>query len=114
MNSTLGKRISNAARRIGVLGLFLTATLFATAQSNIDNPAWIVSKNVQRVANKRMFQDENLRSSHIYAVQVSPTWMISKGVHRTASDQVSDKGNIKSKGIPVWTISKGVQRIGRK
>jgi hypothetical protein len=114
MKGTMGKRISETARKIGVLGLFLTGAFFANAQSNIDNPAWIVSKDVQRLANKKMFQDENIRSSHIYAVQVSPTWMISKGVHRTASDQVSAKGNVKSKGIPLWTISKGVQRIGRK
>lgn len=110
----MGKSTSAAVRRIAVLGLFLTGAFFANAQSNIENRAWIVSKDVQRVANKSMFQDENLRSSHIYALQVSPTWVISKGVHRTASDQVPDKGNIKSKGIPVWTISKGVQRIGRK
>jgi len=97
-----------------VTGLFLTASTFAQAQSRNSSPAWTTSKDVQKVANKQLFNDENLKKSHIQAPSVSPTWNISKGVHRRAGDDALAKGNVASKEYPTWLISKGVQQIGRK
>ena len=107
-------RINEVSKKAGLLGLFLASVLFVNAQSNTENPAWTVSKDVQRVANKKMFEDKELRATHIQVKPISPTWMISKGVHRTSQNEVATSGNIKSKGTPAWTISKGVQRIGRE
>jgi hypothetical protein len=97
-----------------VMGLFLTASTFAQAQSGNSEPAWTTSKDVQKVANKQLFNDENLKQSHIRAKVISPTWNISKGVHRRKGDGAVADGNVASKGYPTWVISKGVQRIGRK
>ena len=102
--------INKTAKKIGVLGFFLAIAFFSNAQSSTENSAWMVSKDVQKIANKRTFQDETLRNSHIQATLVSPTWMISKGVQQTTGSEVVAKGNIESKGIPAWTISKAVQR----
>jgi len=96
------------------MGLFLSAFTFAQAQSGNPIPAWTTSKDVQKVANKQLFNDENLRQSHIQASSISPTWNISKGIHRKKGDDGIAQGNIVSKGYPTWVISKGVQRIGRK
>jgi hypothetical protein len=93
------------------LGLFLTAFTFAQAQSGTTEPAWTTSKDVQKVANKQLFNDGNLRKSHIQVSSLSPTWNISKGIHRKKSDEAVANGNITSKGYPTWVISKGVQRI---
>jgi hypothetical protein len=95
------------------VGLLLSAFTFAHAQSSKSTPAWSTSKDVQKVANKQLFNDENLKKSHIRASSVSPTWNISKGVHRRKSDELA-KGNVASKEYPTWLISKGVQQIGRK
>jgi hypothetical protein len=92
---------------------FLTAFTFAQAQTGGPNPAWTTSKDVQKVANKQLFNDENLRKSHIRVSSVSPTWNISKGIHRRKGDDKTAKGNVASE-YPTWIISKGVQRIGRK
>ena len=96
-------------------GLFLFAgTLLSHAQSNNTTPSWTTSKDVQRYANKQLFNDEALRNSHIRITSVSPTWNISKGVHRKKGDELLAKGNVSSKEYPTWLISKGVQQIGRK
>ena len=91
----------------------LTAFTFAQAQSGNTSPSWTTSKDVQKVANKQLFNDENLRKSHIRASSVSPTWNISKGIHRKKGDDKRAKGNVASE-YPTWVISKGVQQIGRK
>ena len=104
------KRSNITTSGLLVAGLFLTAITFAQAQSSA---AWTTSKGVQKVANKQLFQDENLRKSHIRASSVSPTWNISKGVHRKKGDDKLAKGNVTSE-YPTWVISKGVQQIGRK
>jgi len=94
--------------------LLLGAMVSVKAQSTTITSAWSTSKDVQKIANKKMFEDDGLRASHIQASIQTPTWMISKGIHRiNAKDQMAS-GNIKSTGIPMWTVSKGVQRIGRK
>jgi hypothetical protein len=88
------------------IGLFLTGAILANAQSGTD---WMVSKGVQHVANKKTFEAEKLRNSHVEAKTVAfPSIVVSKGVART--DETVAEGNIKSKGYPTWAISKGVAR----
>jgi hypothetical protein len=92
---------------ITLMSMFLMSAVFANAQSS--SSAWVVSKDVQRIANKKSFEDENARRSHIQASTVSlPAIVISKGIARPADDYT--KGNIISKGYPTWAISKGVAR----
>jgi hypothetical protein len=90
-----------------VAGLFLTALTFAQAQSNA---AWTTSKGVQKVANKQLFNDEDLQKSHIQATSVSSTWNISKGVHQQKNSEVTPVNIIASEN-PSWVISKDVQRM---
>ena len=87
--------------------------IMANGQS-VEQPAWSVSKDVQKVANKQLFEDESLKASHINAVVMSPTWNVSKGVHQIGKSSDVGKGNVVSTGVPDWVISKGVQRIQRK
>jgi hypothetical protein len=103
------KKGLNVIVKAALAMMLVMCAYFANAQS----AAWTTSKDVQKVANIKMFEDENLKKSHIHATAVSPTWMIAKGVHRSNDDQ-NVKGNIASKGYPTWMISKGVQRVGRK
>ena len=100
--------------RIGFMGLFVLGVFFANAQASNSHPGWVVSKDVQKVANKKMYDDEKLRKSHFRAPSVGlPSWIISKGVHRGGSESSQPKGNVSMIGYPSWIISKGVQRIGK-
>ncbi|MBA4053820.1 MAG: hypothetical protein C0490_03835 [Marivirga sp.] len=104
--------INRVSQKLAVLGLFLLAgVVMSYAQAHNPDPAWMVSKDVQKVANKRAFETERLRSTQIQAKSLSQAWAVSKGVNRGIG--ATEEGNIRSKGIPAWTISKGVQRIGR-
>lgn len=91
------------------MGLLFTTFMAAQAQSNETTPAWTTSKDVQKVANKRLFNDENLRKSHIQISSASPTLNVSKDVHRKEGDEVQAKGNVVS-AYPNWIISKGVHQ----
>jgi len=100
--------IREAIRKISVLAFLMTSMFFANGQSKDPAPAWLVSKDVQRIANKSLFEDQELKRSHIQATSTSLTWVVSKGIQRKPSEIA--KGNIKSGGVPAWTISKGVGR----
>jgi hypothetical protein len=98
-----------AKKSVLLLSLLIGGVTAAEAQSGKDIPAWIISKKVQRVANKQVFDNSDLRRSHIAANTTRPTWFISKPVHRS-KDTTVRKGNVKSTGTPAWTISKPVHR----
>ena len=84
---------------------------FVNAQSG--NPNWIVSKDVQRIANRDRFAKEELCGSYFRAKSVDfPSTVISKGVFR--KEAIATKGNIESKGTNDWVISKGVHRHNKK
>jgi hypothetical protein len=90
-----------------LVGLMAIASIAVNAQSL--NSSIIVSKDVQRVANKKAFDNKNLTSSNIHALsQPFPAIVISKGIVRSAAN--APQGNIVSKGYPTWAISKGVAR----
>ncbi len=96
---------------IGLIGMFLMGAFFVNGQSG--NPNWIVSKDVQRVANKDKFAREELRGSYFQAKSVDfPSTVISKRVVR--QEEISTKGNVESKGTNDWIISKGVHRYNEK
>lgn len=84
---------------------------FVNAQSA--NPNWTISKDVQRVANKDRFAEEELRNS-FFEVKTAdfPSFVISKGVFR--KETVEATGNIESKNTNDWVVSKGVHRIHKK
>lgn len=91
---------------LGLSGLFLVGAVVVNAQSN---NSLVVSKGVQQYANKKAFEDESAKSSHIQAKTVAfPAIVLSKGITRPESVQA--QGNIESKGYPTWAISKGVAR----
>jgi hypothetical protein len=112
MNTAMGKVIDQSKKVItGFLLLGISA--LATAQSGND-PEWHVSKGVQKVANKKSFEDEIVRASYITPVTLDRSWMVSKGVHNLGKNNGVGVGNVASHGIQEWTISKGVQRIQHK
>jgi galactitol-specific phosphotransferase system IIB component len=99
--------MKNLLTGITLVGLMAMASIAVNAQSV--NSSLIVSKDVQRVANKKAFENKNLTSSNIQALsQPFPAIVISKGIVRSAAS--APQGNIVSKGYPTWAISKGVAR----
>jgi hypothetical protein len=100
----------------GLVLLFSICAFFVQAQTG--KPAWQTSKDVQKIANKSLFSDENLKASHVNATSVGhPAVVSSKGITRISnpgSVQTETKGNVVSKGYPMWTVSKGVQRVSRR
>jgi hypothetical protein len=91
---------------IVVMCMLLMAAIVVSAQSG---PSSIVSKDVQRVANKKAFENEDLNKSNIQAQSIPfPAIVVSKGV--VGSTDAQSQGNITSKGYPTWAISKGVAR----
>jgi hypothetical protein len=112
MRLSMKKVMILSPKRVALVASFLVCGFFASAQS----PAWNTSKDVQRVANKEMFADEQLRNSHIDAVSVGyPYWALAKGVMAVSANQDMSlqlaKGNIASSGYPMWTVSKGVAAV---
>ncbi len=87
---------------IGVICLLVMATLVVNAQSG--NSALVVSKDVQRVANKKAFDKSGIQAQSL----AFPALVISKGIIH--SDVSQPQGNIVSEGYPTWAISKGVAR----
>ena len=105
--------IKTAKKSALFLALLIAGGTTVSAQSGNDVPAWIVSKKVQLVANKQVFDNSDLRRSHITANATRPSWFVSKPVHRREGT-AARKDNVKSTGIPAWTISKAVHRNRRK
>jgi len=105
MRNNIIKRVS---KTFAVLGLLMAAAVVSYGQTANLNPGWTVSKDVQKVANKKAFEAPTL---NIQANSLNHAWVISKGVNRGTA--ATEQGNVASKGIPAWTISKGVQRIGK-
>lgn len=113
MNRTMKNTARIVIKRAGFLGLFLIATILVNAQSIKNDPSWMVSKDVQKIANKKNFENEVKRGSQLQANSISQLWVNSKGVHRAGRTEEGTKGNMTSKGIPAWTISKGVHQKNR-
>jgi hypothetical protein len=84
-------------------GLFTTQQLMAQT--------WTVSKDVQKVANKKMFSDEEIAKSHIHAISLDQNWLVSKGVNNVGQTETAAQGNIRSTGNNDWAITKGVHRV---
>lgn len=90
--------------------LFVMGSMLVHAQQS--NAVWTTSKDVQKIANRNLFRDQDLKNSHINAVSMDyPEVALSKGVTKINYKEKSQKqrGNVVSKGYPMWTVSKGVQ-----
>ena len=90
-------------------GMLINADLLAQTP-------WL-SKDVQKVANKKQFEKEKHSNTNIQAVSLDNTWVLSKGVSRIGSadtQYAENTGNIQSTGIPPIAISKGVHQIKPK
>lgn len=99
--------MKNLVGCIAIAGVMVMASITVNAQSV--NSSLVVSKDVQRVANKKAFENKDLTNSNIQAMsQPFPAIVISKGIVRPAESE--QQGNIVSKGYPTWAISKGVAR----
>lgn len=102
--------MKNGILKISLIEMFVAGSFLVNAQTK--NSIWPVSKDVQRYANKSMFADEDLKKSHIQAKTVDfPSIVVSKRVLR--KDNVTT-GNVRSTGYPMWTVSKGVNRVNNK
>lgn len=99
----------NLTAKLSLAGFFLAATILVNAQSNT-NPSWMVSKGVQKVANKKNFENEAKSGRQLSATSLSQLWAISKGVNSSLDSEPLAKGNLPSTGVPSWTISKGVHQ----
>jgi hypothetical protein len=106
------KRLNVWTKTMALVALFVASVSFANAQTGND-PAWPISKDVQRVANKKSLNDPSLRQSHIRAKSLDAHWFVSKRATKASRESMMAKGNVASNGTPSWVISKGVQRIGR-
>lgn len=105
-------KFTSKLRRETVLVFLFTIWAFSSnAQTKKDGAVWSTSKDVQRVANKALFQDENLRKSHIHVIsEGTPSMAVSKGIYKTNKKA---KANMVSKGIPKMAVSKQVALIGK-
>lgn len=106
------KRLNVWTKTMALMALLVTSISFANAQTGTD-PAWPISKDVQKIANQKSLSDPSMRRSHIRAKSLDAHWFVSKRATQASRESMMAKGNVASKGTPSWVISKGVQRIGR-
>ena len=106
------KRLNVWTRTMALVALLMASFSLANAQTGSD-PAWPISKDVQKIANQKSLSDPSLRQSHIRAKSLDANWFISKRATKASRENMMAQGNVASKGTPSWVISKGVQRIGR-
>jgi hypothetical protein len=94
-----------------IVGLILIGFGLFTSHQLMAQTAWTVSKDVQKVANKELFSDEELMKSHIHAMSLNQSWVVSKGVSNVGRTETAvATGNIRSSNND-WAISKGVHRV---
>ena len=105
------KSINRLSVKVLAGTVLVGSIFFMSTPSSAQAPAWTVSKGVQKVANKKQFEDKDLMRSHIHAAVVDQTWVSSKGVSNMGNENVVAQGNILSTGTPVWANSKGVHQI---
>jgi hypothetical protein len=85
----------------------------ANAQSS-----WSTSKDVNRVANKSLFNDAELASTHLTASSsTQPSVVSQKGVSKVSLNATEDgvaTGNVVSSGTPAWVNTKGVNQVSAR
>ena len=93
-------------KKITITTALFLITAFASAQSDkIQRP---IAKEVQKISNKAWLDTEY--HLNVSSVDYAP---ISKDVQLKYNRFITkrERGNIVSTGYPIWTISKGVQRV---
>ena len=83
-------------------GLFFSADLLAQTP-------WL-SKDVQKIANKKELEKDKISNSNIQAVSTDQSWVLSKGISSVGSTEKQSAGNIRSTEFPQVAISKGVHQ----
>jgi hypothetical protein len=68
---------------------------------------WL-SKDVQKIANKKQLEKDKRSNSNIQAVSLDQSWMLTKGISAIGRTETQSDGNIESTGMPQVAISKGV------
>jgi hypothetical protein len=101
--------------RIILLATFMVGLGFATV--NAQDKTWVVSKDVQKVANKKQYENTESEKSHLKPTSYSfPAVVLSKDVQKVSNPSLQNQapqGNIVSKGTPDWVVSKGVHRSNK-
>ncbi len=105
------------------ISAFLVIALVASlglvnVQAQSGKKGWVVSKDVQKVANKKQYESTEREKSHLTPVSYNfPAMVISKDVQKVSKPSLQDqpdRGNIASKGTPNWVVSKGVHKINKE
>ncbi len=88
------------------VGLFFSSDLLAQTP-------WL-SKDVQKVANKKQLEQEKNSNTNIQAVSTDQSWVLTKGISSIGTTDEQSAGNIQSTGTPQVAISKGVHQTKPK
>lgn len=94
-----------------IVGMIVLSFGFIATHQTMAQESLIVSKGIQKVANKKAFNDEEVMKSHITATTVSQDWVVSKGVNNVGKSETAAVDNIRSTRNNDWAISKGVHRV---
>lgn len=101
-------------KKIGILVLATFIVGLAFTNVNAQKKTWVVSKDVQKVANKKEYKSTESEESHIKPVSYDyPLVVLSKDVQKVSNPEMQNQvaqGNVVSKGTPDWVVSKGVHR----
>lgn len=87
-------------------GLFFSTDLCAQTP-------WL-SKDVQKVANKKELEKDKRSNSNIQAVSVDQSWVLAKGISSVGRTESPAAGNIQSTDFPQVAISKGIHQAKPK
>jgi len=70
---------------------------------------WL-SKDVQKIANKKQLEKDKQSNTNIQAVTLDQSWLLAKGVSSIGSTETQSVGNIQSTDVPQVAVSKGVHQ----
>ena len=94
-------------------GLILAGFGLLISSDLLAQTPWL-SKDVQKVANKKELEKQKRSNTNIQAVSLENAWVLSKGISAIGKTETQYAGNIQSTGVPQIAISKGVHQIKPK
>jgi len=90
-------------------GLILAAFGMLFSSDLAAQTPWL-SKDVQKIANKKQLEKDKQSNSNIQAVSMDQSWVLTKGITTIGRTETQSVGNIESTDIPQVAISKGVHQ----
>ena len=108
------KTITHMKRISFFASLFFLLMVITTSNAQ---SSWATSKDVNRVANKDLFANEELAATHLKVSSLGrPDRVSMKGVNEVSvrKTQKADRGNVSSVGTPAWVNTKGVSNISNR